>query len=1184
MPHDVFAWRRLRVGPGMQAWALVLAGLVAAQAAAPAMDSAASTLSELMSSDLEWVPPLDAFGPDGGAFDTLGDRGDDLESWLSKVKFIIPDGTVQPVSISVSLGFLGHISVRLTVRRLVCDGLHVGKLGPPVAPAEAGAWGFEAAEVALSCLGSIDYASSGVLSLSGSADAKVSSSSAAFGGLLRFNSSDASEPRLPDALLLEACHSALSAQLQILGGSAWTQIAKLVPGVEAKLQDLLAHELDTVTCGDGARVALEFADGWLVHARARAQELLRTPAPPRPPRNASWIRWSELPEVQWAQQMQDIAGKQDLLDRMIRRFYPGGQVCVSGDVSPQAGAAPPGGLLAGSLGQCLLGKDPICLLGGTDDTRCVVRHSLHEDRPAILRVEAQHIALSADDPAVALLTESGENSVSLQGAANRSQLHMQLEINFTGWAGGVFAKDLGGNLSIEVALDRAELQAAVLLGFENESFFEVPAYMRYKSPGCLKDAARQLEVMDLVLGLALRNVSVALAPSMPTDTPNLVRGAVQLAEGLVQSLLGAYGTAASPLLQGLVRRDTLLAAQRRFQQEVDTTWYHGCPEQLGQETNSGKVKALINPTEAARFMMLACCLAGSAVLLGGLLVSRRSRPRINVPLSSLASVPGPQDARELGQSGVEQGGVSRWRHISRSRSALACCFKDSLFASKAVPRALSVSVPLMVVALGFFFLGSNYMELASTSINLQVAGLPGELRPSVPIFQVMVYSLFYSIKQLKRVQLSLLANVLLIFSGLLPYTKLILMFLAWTLPASLMPKRWRGRILLFLDQFGKYSLVDVFVVEFISAALATNIDMEKILAPPKPDAPAQPGGGDGGPEVLLRTSQSVGFASFVLATVGSLVVGHVCLYCHRDDTVAEDEGPAERRGSAGCIASDSSRGNSWLQRLCASLVGPLLALTSVLVVCGGFLEAFHVRLVTPLGELGQASYSFFGLAGGLPHFSPAPNALSTRFGQVTYVMFAIVIVLCHLLILSIFWLGKVPQRRLSTLATLARTLFAWSALDVVVLSMVITLLEMSTSNFLFLNGDQRARFEQLFGFPVGDHGLTVEVRLGLGTYLLGAAAVAHYWAGSMVMGRLDAAAAAVLHRQCTGPLDASEAASELESGAAAAAVAVAAAPWASPSLSPSPLAARPLRRGSIASSSGDCSLQEECSTLGLTEK
>ena len=253
----------------------------------------------------------------------------------------------------------------------------------------------------------------------------------------------------------------------------------------------------------------------------------------------------------------------------------------------------------------------------------------------------------------------------------------------------------------------------------------------------------------------------------------------------------------------------------------------------------------------------------------------------------------------------------------------------------------------------------------------------------------MVYSLFYSIRELRRVQLPFLANVLLFFSCIVPYGKLVLMLVGWLAPSKLLPRRYRRLLLLFVDQVGKYSLVDIFVVQFISGALCTSFELG---TPTRPDGtPAQP------LSVVLRTSSGVGFLSFVIATVGSLVIGHVCLFFHENDLHLRPE-PAEATASEAAAPEGQPAGLCWpllLRDAAVTLtgrrwrrVGPLLLLTSALIVAGCAQTAFAVSLVSPqFGTFSRTSYSMFDLMLALPSFTENPNDFVTRFSQVTYVLF-----------------------------------------------------------------------------------------------------------------------------------------------------------------------------------------------------
>jgi len=344
------------------------------------------------------------------------------------------------------------------------------------------------------------------------------------------------------------------------------------------------------------------------------------------------------------------------------------------------------------------------------------------------------------------------------------------------------------------------------------------------------------------------------------------------------------------------------------------------------------------------------------------------------------------------------------------------------------------------------------------------------------------------------------------FSGVLPYAKLLAMIFCWLCPVCLLPVLWRGRILLILDQIGKYSLLDIFVVQFISGTLYASFkvgdDMEA-----------------GSLAVALRTNLEAGFASFVLATVGSLALGHICLHHHdhEHDPMTSSRPDVDRRTelllppnivNSKCSVSEADTALNGSKRW---YVGPVLALNLMLTACGCALPAFTVMLSSALGgTLSESSYSMFSFAATLPDLSEAPNSLSTRFGQFTFAFFVIISNHLHLAIMLYVWNYKVSSKRLALMSMAAQALFSSAALDVAMLSMVITLAEMSISDFLWLNTQKQHFVSKLTGIPhPSDHGLTIGISLGVGTWVLIIAALMHAFIGRLAMVLLERAASAL---------------------------------------------------------------------------
>lgn len=183
-----------------------------------------------------------------------------------------------------------------------------------------------------------------------------------------------------------------------------------------------------------------------------------------------------------------------------------------------------------------------------------------------------------------------------------------------------------------------------------------------------------------------------------------------------------------------------------------------------------------------------------------------------------------------------------------------------------------------------------------------------------------------------------------------------------------------------------------------------------------------------------------------------------------------------------------------------SYVGPMLLLTIALMIVGCSLNAFTVNLRSPFGKFSTASYSIFTFLDALPAFAEDPNSFRTRFGQFTYLTFVIVIVYMHLAILLVAWFTQVPHKWLRAFHRILHSLSAWSSLDVALLGMFMTAIEMTTSDLVDLKPAARQQLSLFSGIEITDErGLIVDVACGLGAYILVLSVLLHAWIGWKVM-------------------------------------------------------------------------------------
>ena len=107
----------------------------------------------------------------------------------------------------------------------------------------------------------------------------------------------------------------------------------------------------------------------------------------------------------------------------------------------------------------------------------------------------------------------------------------------------------------------------------------------------------------------------------------------------------------------------------------------------------------------------------------------------------------------------------------------------------------------------------------------------------------------------------LLMALVLLFSGIFPYLKLILLFYTWIRPEVSLSRNRRQKILSFLDAYGKYSLVDSFVLVLMLVSFHFELNILGTWS--------------------TFVMPDYGFYSFMFATVLSLLLGHYLVYLDR---------------------------------------------------------------------------------------------------------------------------------------------------------------------------------------------------------------------------------------------------------------------------------------------------------------
>lgn len=257
----------------------------------------------------------------------------------------------------------------------------------------------------------------------------------------------------------------------------------------------------------------------------------------------------------------------------------------------------------------------------------------------------------------------------------------------------------------------------------------------------------------------------------------------------------------------------------------------------------------------------------------------------------------------------------------------------------------------------------------------------------------------------------------------------------------------------FLDAFGKWSLVDTYVL--VLFVVAFSINMECSTAPSALFSQVCEAAGVGDALFKLYVLPTIGFHTFLIATLMSLVNGLAMSSCHRYVHRIGEFGPAED------YEQIDGFGNK--RRLCSvlkdnskfSAVGVTLGLviSMVLAVLGVFLHTFEFVFDgvagLALGDAKYRAYSLFGLGEELPAASIDPNTFGIHWIQFFFIVFSGVTVLIFLGLLLVLWNVPLTVKGQRTFLVLAQIMNAWSGLDVFVVSILACVLEISQfANFI----------------------------------------------------------------------------------------------------------------------------------------
>jgi hypothetical protein len=425
----------------------------------------------------------------------------------------------------------------------------------------------------------------------------------------------------------------------------------------------------------------------------------------------------------------------------------------------------------------------------------------------------------------------------------------------------------------------------------------------------------------------------------------------------------------------------------------------------------------------------------------------------------------------------------------------------AMFLSKDVPIIARIMIPIVIFVNIALFISGQLSLGASVNIDLTLAG------QKIIIDDFFEFSLAHSTVQMWEGGAHVLAIIIVIFSGLWPYVKQLLVLSMWLLPPRMASVRFRGKMFYWLDALGKWSVIDIFVLIITMVAFRISIQ--------SPDSLSS----------LLSSLYSVnlmiipkwGLYAMMIAQLLSHVSSHFVMHYHRkivdagmrrgvekelssfrldndeDYSVINDSDSHElyqpalrnRKTSTSALrhcvykVERSSKGNNLIIRSWAEGVLVIIGVSAMfLFVLGCACPSFQIELLGLVGiavELGQAGvaaaqkYSIFQAASVLFGLAEYLNTIGDWVG-LTSLSLLMIVSTCFVPVLQalvMFGIWFIPMnfdsRLRKQLVFFVEVLKAWQYVEVYLLALLIATWQIGGISQFFFNDIVGGKLDGILG-------------------------------------------------------------------------------------------------------------------------
>jgi len=414
-------------------------------------------------------------------------------------------------------------------------------------------------------------------------------------------------------------------------------------------------------------------------------------------------------------------------------------------------------------------------------------------------------------------------------------------------------------------------------------------------------------------------------------------------------------------------------------------------------------------------------------------------------------------------------------HVKNKESLLNRTTK-SMFTAREIPLFIRLAIPIIILGNIAFFL-SGHLSLGGTvNVDIHLGG------NSINVKDFFEFSIAQSTIDIWRAGGKELAILILIFSGVWPYTKQLITLFLWFAPTTIVTISRRGSILLWLDSLAKWSMIDIFVLILSLVAFRISIQSPEVYFLPEDFY-----------SVELMVVPMWGLYANMIAQLISQVSSHFIIHYHRrivnaasDDyerkiclgnldgaTDEESDKPGGRdmvskknvlsdhnfarphRGEKDRVVVQNGTGFV-LAAVCVSL--------SILLVVGSVIPSFSVEVLGLVGilvESGQqfqqaiSKHSIFTIVGLIMEEAHYLGSMWDYIGLGTFsfilVSTVVIVPIAQAICLVRQWFTPLNQKQRWRLSVAIESLQAWQYAEVYLLAIIVAAWQLGPVSQFMIN-------------------------------------------------------------------------------------------------------------------------------------